>query len=72
MNLFSNLYSDEQEIREWLSSDTEAKLAFEMACSVSEEEASFEQLRDWLIQDEESAKRYREFHYEKQWDLKDN
>lgn len=69
MNLFSNLYSDEQEIKEWLSTDAEAALAFKKVCSVSEEEMSLGQLRDWLLQDEESAKRYREFHYRKQWNL---
>lgn len=72
MNLFSNLYSDEQEIKEWLSSDPEAALAFEKACPVSKEEMSLEQLRGWLLNDEDSAKRYREFHYKNQWNLEDN
>lgn len=72
MNLFSNLYNDEQEIKEWLSTDEEAVLAFEKAFPTSRENVNLEQLRDWLLQDEESAKRYREFHYEKQWSLKEN
>ena len=72
MNLFSNLYNDEQEIKEWLNIDEKAALAFEKVCPALKEKGSLEQLRDWLLQDEESAKRYREFHYEKQWSLKDN
>ena len=69
MNLFSNLYSDEEEIKEWLSKDAEAKLAFEKACPTFKEGTTLNQLRNWLAQDEESAKRYREFHYGRQWNL---
>ena len=68
MNLFTNLYNDKDEILEWLNSDKEANKAFKNFCN-GKKEVNLEDLREWLLQNEELAQSYREYHFGKQWNL---
>ena len=68
MNLFANVYYDREEIVEWMKQDQKA---FEELNKIHPEldidAATTDDFFSWLQNDEESAKRYREYHYEKQW-----
>ena len=68
MNLFANVYYDRDEIVEWLKQDQKA---FEELNKIHQEPdidaVPTDDLLYWLQNDEESARRYREYHYDKQW-----
>ncbi len=68
MNLFTNLYNDIDEIREWLKKDSDAANALmEGQSSASLDTLDLNGIAAWLIEHENEASRYREFHYEKLW-----
>ncbi len=68
MNLFKNLYNDVDEIREWLKEDKEAADAYLSDHSSADLEGlDLEDVSAWLTEHEDEAKRYREYHYSRQW-----
>ena len=71
MNLFTNLYNDIDEIREWLKQDGDAAKSY-LADHRSENLDSLDlnDMAAWLTEHEDAASRYREYHYEKLWNGK--
>ncbi len=68
LNLFTNLYNNVDEIREWLKEDKEAADAYlSDHPSVDLEGSDLENIAVWLTEHEDEAKRYREYHYGRQW-----
>lgn len=70
MNLFTNLYNDVDEIREWLKEDKEAAdlyLSDHKETDIGQSELS--DISEWLHNHEAQASKYREFHYGRQWNL---
>ena len=68
LNLFTNLYNDTDEIREWLKEDKEAaSIYLKDHTSAHLENSDLENISAWLIDHEDEAKRYREYHYGRQW-----
>ena len=68
MNLFTNLYNNVDEIREWLKEDKEAASAYLADHpSADLENSDLENIAAWLTKHEDEAKRYREYHYGRQW-----
>lgn len=71
MNLFTNLYNDTDEIREWLKEDGDAAKAYlEEHQSENLDSLNLNDMAAWLTEHEDAASRYREYHYEKLWNGK--
>ncbi len=69
MNLFRNLYYDKEEIIEWLKQDEDALNALNNVSPKTDiNTVPAAVLTSWLQDDEDSAKRYREYHFHKQWE----
>ena len=68
MALFTNLYTDKQEILEWLETDEDAKRSFRQSQNEGCE-IEITELQNWLNGNEEYAQKYREYHYGKKWNV---
>ena len=68
MSLFTNLYTDKQEIIEWLETDKDAKGSF-MQFHSNGDDIQLKELQNWLNENEEYAQKYREYHYGKKWNV---